>query len=75
MQCRLYERTLTDSVSLRNGLISLLDQVFPSVNRVFYQMVRAEDGHVKWVDFVGVYWHRECVSALLKNRFVESYQR
>jgi len=38
-------------------------------------MVRAEDGHVKWVDFVRTYWHRECVSALSKTRFIESYHR
>ncbi|MBQ3356734.1 MAG: IS110 family transposase, partial [Oscillospiraceae bacterium] len=29
IQSRLYERTLNSSVSLRNGLISLLDQTFP----------------------------------------------
>lgn len=75
MQCRLYERTLASSVALRNGLISLLDQVFPGVNRIFYQMVRADNGHVKWVDFVRTYWHRECVSALPKSRFTESYRR
>lgn len=63
MQCLLYERTLASSVAHRNGLISLLDQVFPGVNRIFYQMVRADNGQVKWVDFVRTYWHKECVSA------------
>lgn len=75
MQCRLYERILASSVVLHNSLISLLDQVFPGVNRIFYQMVRADNGHVKRVDFVRTYWHKECVSALPKSRFMESYYR
>jgi len=75
MQYRLYERTLASSVALRNSLISLLDQVFPGVNRIFYQMVRADNGHVKWVGFVRTYWHQECVSSMPKSRFMESYRR
>lgn len=75
MQCRLYERTLASSVSLRNGLISLLDQTFPGVNRLFYPVGRETDGHVKWVDFVHAYWHRDCVTSLSKARFAESYRR
>lgn len=75
MQCRLYEHTLASNVVLRNGLISLLNQVFPDVNRIFYQMVRADNGRVKWGDFVRTYWHKECVSAMSKPRFVESYRK
>lgn len=51
IQSRLYERTLNSSVSLRNGLISLLDQTFPGANRIFDEQ-RTKSGHIKWVDFV-----------------------
>lgn len=37
-QCHLYERIITSSVSLRNGLIALLDQTFPGINQEFYVM-------------------------------------
>lgn len=38
-QCRLYERIVTRNVSLRNGLITLLDQTFPRINQMFYVTV------------------------------------
>lgn len=47
MQCRLYERTLTTSVTLRNGLISLLDPTFPEINRMFHPLVKQSNGHVR----------------------------
>lgn len=74
-QCRLYERILTSSVSLRNGLISLLDQTFPGINQMFYVMRKETNGHIKWVDFVRTYWHKECVTGLSRLRFAESYAR
>ena len=74
-QCRLYERILTSSVSLRNGLISLLDQTFPGINQMFYVMRKETNGHIKWVDFVRTYWHKECVTGLSRVRFAESYAR
>ena len=72
-QCRLYERIITSSVSLRNGLIALLDQTFPGINQVFYVMRKESDGHIKWVDFVRTYWHKDCVTGLSRLRFHESY--
>lgn len=74
-QCRLYERILTSSVSLRNGLISLLDQTFPGINQMFYVMRKETNGHIKWVDFVRTYWHKECVTGLSRLRFTENYTR
>ena len=51
-QSRLYERTTTTGIMLRNGLISLLDQTFPGANKLFLNEGRNSKGHVKWVDFV-----------------------
>ena len=39
---------------LKNNLISLLDSVFPEINRLFSSPARA-DGSEKWVDFVGLF--------------------
>ena len=50
-QCRLYERTTDISVVLRNGLVSLLDQSFPGVNKLFASSYRNASGHYKWIDF------------------------
>ena len=74
-QCRLYERIITSSVSLRNGLIALLDQTFPGINQAFYVMRKESDGHIKWVDFVRTYWHKDCVTGLSRLRFLENYAR
>lgn len=35
VQCRLYERTIKTAKSLRNSLISILDQTFPGANNFF----------------------------------------
>ena len=64
IQSRLYERTLNSSVALRNGLISLLDQTFPGVNKLFDEQ-RTKSGHIKWVDFVRRFWHKDCVAPCL----------
>src|SRR5699024_2417537 len=59
IQSRLYERTTTTGIMLRNGLISLLDQTFPNANKLFRDDSRNLKGHVKWVDFVSHFWHKE----------------
>lgn len=57
-QYRQYSKVQT---ILKNNLISLLDTVFPNVNRLFSSPARA-DGSEKWVDFVAEFWHCRCVS-------------
>ena len=61
-QSRLYERMSGVSVALRNGLISLLDQTFPDINKLLQPTYRNIRGHFKWVDFVKHFWHRDCVA-------------
>jgi len=75
MESRLYERTLNSSIALRNGLISLLDQTFPGVNKVFGQENRTVSGHVKWVDFVRRFWHKDSVAALSLHSFADTFQK
>ncbi len=70
-QCRQYSKVQT---SLKNNLISLLDSIFPGVNRFFSSPVRA-DGSEKWVDFVSSFWHAECVSKLSLKAFTEKYRK
>ena len=71
---RQYEQYSKLRTMLKNNLISLLDQVFPGVNRLFSSPRRA-DGSEKWVDFVAAFWHRECVCSLTENGFTQRYQK
>ena len=75
IQSRLYERTTTTGIMLRNGLISLLDQTFPNANKLFRDDSRNLKGHVKWVDFVSHFWHKECVAALSLHTFADTFQK
>lgn len=74
-QCRLYERTQKAGIALRNSLISLIDQTFPGANRFFGTIPRKSDGHVKWVDFVRRFWHKDCISDISLAAFSAAYQK
>lgn len=71
----IYERTTTTGIMLRNGLISLLDQTFPGANKLFRDESRNAKGHVKWVDFIIRFWHKECVAALPLHTFADTFQK
>ena len=70
-QYRQYSKVQT---VLKNNLISLLDTVFPNVNRLFSSPIRG-DGSEKWVDFVAEFWHCRCVSEKSEKAFTNKYQR
>ena len=70
-QYRQYSKVQT---VLKNNLISLLDTVFPNVNRLFSSPIRG-DGSEKWVDFVAEFWHCRCVSEKSEKAFTSKYQR
>jgi hypothetical protein len=53
-------------------LIALTDQTLPGVNTLFWSSSR-RDGHEKWVDFAGKYWHKDNIVRLSEKRFVDSY--
>ena len=71
---RQYKQYSKVQTVLKNNLISLLDTVFPNVNRLFSSPARA-DGSEKWVDFVAAFWHFKCVSECSEKAFVNKYQR
>ena len=60
--------------SMKNNLIGILDQTYPSVNTYFDSPAR-DDGSQKWVDFASTYWHVDCVSKMSLNSFTEHYQK
>lgn len=75
MQCRLYERTQKTASILRNELIAFLDQSFPNINTVFDSNLVISSGHLKWVDFVKRFWHKECVATVSFNAFADTFQK
>jgi len=73
-----YNRQLGEFMKIRtaqkNNLISLTDQVFPGVNRLFSSVARESDGHEKWADFLMRFWHVERVSKISYALFAEKYR-
>lgn len=69
---RQYQQYAKVQTMLKNNLISLLDMIFPAVNRLFSSSARA-DGSEKWVDFIDVFWHVQCVAGLSVNAFSAKY--
>lgn len=71
---RQYDFYSKQKTALKNNLIGLLDQTYPGINAMFTSTVR-EDGSQKWVDFVTIFWHVECVTSLSLQAFTEKYQK
>ncbi len=71
---RQYNQYMKLKVMLKNNLISVLDQTFPSMNTLFTSPPR-KDGHEKWIDFAQKFWHCECVCDLSENAFKERYRK
>ncbi len=60
--------------AMKNNLISLLDQTFPSANEFFDSPARS-DGSQKWVDFVDTYWHVDRIRSMTLSVFTEHYRK
>lgn len=71
---RQYEKFIRIRTMQRNNLISLLDTIFPEVNRLFSSHIR-DDGSEKWVDFVWKFWHCQCVCELSVKTFTQQYKK
>lgn len=65
---------MKQKTALKNNLISLLDQTYPSANSFFDSPAR-NDGSQKWVDFASTYWHIDCVRNMSLPAFTEHYQK
>lgn len=50
---------MNHKTAMKNNLIGILDQTYPSVNTYFGSPAR-EDGSQKWVDFAATYWLWMC---------------
>ena len=55
-----------------NNLIALLEQTYPGIRKHLTSPARS-DGSEKWVDYVGTFWHIDCVQKLSLNAFTERY--
>ena len=71
---RQYNHYIRLKVMLKNNLIALLDQTFPSANKLFSSKPR-KDGHEKWIDFAAAFWHCNTISALSEQAFQMRYAK
>ncbi len=72
---RQYQFAVKQQTMLNNNLISQLDLTFPGINRLFTSPAKAQDGHLKWVDFVSEFPHCDCVAMLSPGIFKKKYRR
>ena len=72
---RQYDQYIRLKVNLKNNLITLLDGTFPGINTLFKSASRDTDGHEKWVDFAGKFWHCECVCGKSEYVFTNQYRK
>jgi len=75
---KVFNRQLSEYAKIKtmlsNNLISLLDQVFPGINKLFTSPARESDGHEKWIDFVKTFYHSDCVSTKSFGVFANRYE-
>lgn len=69
---RQYQQAVAIRTMLKNNLISSLDLTFPDANKLFTSLAKS-NGCEKWVDFIGDFWHSECVSSLSADAFATKY--
>lgn len=72
---RQYDQYIRLKVNLKNNLIALLDGTFPGINTLLKSAPRDTDGHEKWVDFAGKFWHRQCVCGNSEKAFANQYRK
>lgn len=61
---RQYHFACKTQTSLTNNLIAMIDMTFPGINKVFTSSARDTDGHLKWVDFVMKFPHKDVITLL-----------
>lgn len=64
---------MKQKVAAKANLISLLDNTYPGVNKLFTSPAR-DDGSEKWVDYVYSFWHVDCVRKIGLKTFTERYK-
>ena len=69
-----FKKVAKINTMLKNNLISLTDTAFPGINKLFSSPERESDGHLKWVDFVARFPHRDTVARLTLSAFKKKYK-
>lgn len=64
---------MKQKVTAKTNLISLLDNTYPGVNKLFDSPTR-DDGSEKWVDYAYSFWHVDCVRKIGLKAFTERYE-
>ena len=64
---------MKQKVAAKPNLISLLDNTYPGVNKLFDSPTR-DDGSEKWVDYAYSFWHVDCVRKIGLKAFTERYE-
>ncbi len=64
---------MKQKVAAKTNLISLLDNTYPGVNKLFDSPAR-NDGSEKWVDYAYSFWHADCVRKIGLKTFTERYK-
>lgn len=64
---------MKQKISAKSNLISLLDNTYPGINKLFTSPAR-EDGSEKWVDFAYSFWHVDCVRKIGLKTFTTRYK-
>ena len=67
-----YSFILKQRTAAKANLISLLDNTYPGVNKLFDSPAR-DDGSEKWVDYAYSFWHADCVRKIGLKAFSERY--
>lgn len=68
-----FDFLMKQRTSAKSNLISLLDNTYPGVNKLFTSPAR-DDGSEKWLDYVYSFWHVDCVRKIGLKAFTERYQ-
>ena len=69
---RQFQLASKSETAFTNNLIALLEQTYPGIRKLLSSPARP-DGSQKWVDYVGTFWHVDCVRKLSLNAFKERY--
>ena len=69
---RQFQLASKSETAFTNNLIALLEQTYPGI-RKFLSSPARPDGSQKWVDYVGTFWHADCVRKLSLKAFSERY--
>lgn len=64
---------MKQKVAAKTNLISLLDNTYPGINKLFSSPAR-DDGSEKWVDYAYSFWHVDCVRKISLKAFTQRYE-